>query len=44
MSRLVVIVVVLLVVIVGGTVWLAGRDSTRQPSRVEKAVTLENLS
>ena len=44
MSRPLVILIVLLVVIVGGLFVLAGRDTTKQPTRVEKAVALENLS
>jgi hypothetical protein len=44
MSRPLVILVVLLVVVVGGLFVLAGRDSAKAPTRVEKAVTLENLS
>jgi hypothetical protein len=43
MSRLVVIVVVVLVLLVGGLFVLAGRDSTKAPVRVEKAVALETL-
>ena len=43
MSRLVILVVVL-VLLVGGAFWLSGRDTTKQPTRVEKAVALENLS
>ena len=44
MSRPLVILVVLLVVVVGGLFVLAGRDTTKAPTRVEKAVALENLS
>jgi len=44
MSRPVLILVVLLVVIVGGLFVLAGRDTAKEPTRVEKAVSLENLS
>ena len=44
MSRPLVILVVLLVVVVGGLFVLAGRDTAKQPTRVEKAVALENLS
>ncbi len=43
MSRLVVIMIVVVVVLVGGLFLLAGRDSTKPPVRVEKAVALENL-
>ena len=44
MSRPLVILVVVLVVLIGGMFVLAGRDTTKAPTRVEKAVTLENLS
>ncbi|MES2336533.1 MAG: hypothetical protein V4537_00365 [Pseudomonadota bacterium] len=44
MSRPLLILVVLLVVVVGGLFVLAGRDTTKAPTRVEKAVALENLS
>ena len=44
MSRPVLILIVLLVVLVGGLFLLAGRDSTKEPTRMEKAVALENLS
>ncbi len=44
MSRPLVILVVLLIVVVGGLFVLAGRDTAKEPTRVEKAVSLENLS
>ena len=44
MSRPLLILIVLLVVIVGGLFFLAGRDTAKEPTRVEKAVSLENLS
>ncbi|WP_268795316.1 hypothetical protein [Sphingomonas sp. Leaf33] len=44
MSRPLVILVVLLVVVVGGLFFLSGRDTAKAPTRVEKAVALENLS
>ncbi|MEG3169330.1 hypothetical protein U1737_14145 [Sphingomonas sp. LB3N6] len=44
MSRFIVSVVVVLVVVVGGLFLLAGRVTERPQSRVEKAVTLANLS
>ena len=44
MSRFIVSVVVVLVVVVGGLFLLAGRATERSQSRVEKAVTLANLS
>lgn len=44
MSRLLVIILVIVVLLVGAMFWLAGRDATKQPVKVEKAVSLENLS
>ena len=44
MSRPVLILIVLLVVLVGRMFLLAGRDTAKDPTRVEKAVALENLS
>lgn len=44
MSRPLLILIVALVVVVGGLFWLAGRDAERAPVRVEKAVSLENLT
>ncbi len=44
MSRLLLSVVAILVVIVGGLFLLAGRATERPQTRVEKAVTLANLS
>lgn len=44
MSRPLVILVVVLVIVVGGLFVLAGRDTAKAPTRVEKAVALENLS
>ena len=44
MSRFIVSVVVVLVVVVGGLFLRAGRATARPQSRVEKAVTLANLS
>lgn len=46
MSRLLVIVIVIAIAIllIGGLFFLAGRDSEKQPTRVEKVVPLENLS
>jgi len=43
MSRLLIILVALLVVIGGGITWLAGRNSEKPLTHVEKAVTLANL-
>ncbi|MHA6723267.1 hypothetical protein [Sphingomonas sp. RS2018] len=44
MSRPLLLLIVLLVVVVGGLFVLAGRDTAKEPVRVEKAVALENLS
>ena len=44
MSRPLVILIVVLVVVVAGLFVLAGRDTVREPTRVEKTVSLENLS
>jgi hypothetical protein len=43
MSRSLIAVVVVVVLLVGAMVWLAGRDASRTPVKVEKAVALENL-
>ncbi len=44
MSRLLLSVAVIVIVVVGGLVLLAGRATERPQTRVEKAVTLANLS
>lgn len=44
MSRPLLILIVVLILLVGGLFLLAGRDSEREQTRVEKAVTLENLT
>lgn len=44
MSRPLLILVVVLIVLVVGLFVLAGRDTTREPTRMEKAVALENLA
>lgn len=44
MSRFVVSVIVVLVLVVGGLFLLAGRATDKPQTRVEKAVTLANLS
>ena len=43
MSRSIVLAIVILVALIAGLFVLAGRDSTKAPTRVEKAVALENL-
>jgi hypothetical protein len=44
MSRPLVILIIAVVVVIVGLFVLAGRDTSVAPTRVEKAVTLENLS
>ena len=43
MQRSLVIPIVIVVALIAALVFLAGRDSTKAPTRVEKAVALENL-
>jgi hypothetical protein len=43
MSRSLVILIAVIVALIVALFVLAGRDSTRTPTRVEKAVALENL-
>ncbi|MDF7775180.1 hypothetical protein P1X14_07970 [Sphingomonas sp. AOB5] len=44
MPRSIVVLIVVLVVLIAGLFLLAGRDSTKEPTRVEKVVPLENLA
>ncbi len=44
MSRLLVLVVAIAILLIGGLFFLSGRDTEKQPVRVEKVVPLENLS
>lgn len=44
MNRSLIILIVVIVALVGGLFWLAGSDSEKEPVRVEKAVSLENLT
>jgi hypothetical protein len=44
MSRSLVLLIVVLLVLVGGLFFLAGRDTSKEPQRVEKVVPLENLA
>jgi len=44
MSRLIVALIVILVVLVGGLFFLAGRESNKEPVRMEKVVPLDNLA
>mgnify|MGYP006898481504 CR=1 FL=1 len=44
MSRLLVIVVAVVILLIGGLFFLSGRDTEKQPVRVEKVVPLEKLT
>ena len=44
MPRSLVVLIVVLVLVVGGLFFLAGRNTEREPTRVEKVVPLENLA
>ena len=44
MSRSLIIVVAVVILLVGGLFFLSGRDTEKQPVRVEKVVPLENLA
>lgn len=44
MSRLLVIVIAVVILLIGGLFFLSGRDTEKQPVRVEKVVPLENLA
>ncbi|MDR6853597.1 hypothetical protein J2Y54_003117 [Sphingomonas sp. BE123] len=44
MSRSLIIVVIVAILLIGGLFFLAGRDTEKQPVRVEKVVPLDNLS
>ncbi|MEG3180528.1 hypothetical protein [Sphingomonas sp. LT1P40] len=44
MSRLLVILIIVAILLIGGLFFLSGRDTEKQPVRVEKVVPLENLS
>lgn len=44
MSRLLVVLIVVLVLLVGAMFFLAGRTATKEPTRIEKVVPLENLA
>jgi flagellar basal body-associated protein FliL len=44
MSRLIIVLVVIVVVLTAALFFFAGRDSTKEPVRVEKVVPLENLT
>ncbi|HEV7289664.1 hypothetical protein K9B35_12985 [Sphingomonas sp. R647] len=44
MSRSLIIIVIVAILLIGGLFFLAGRDTEKQPVRVEKVVPLDNLS
>jgi hypothetical protein len=44
MFRSLIIVVIVAILLIGGLFFLAGRDTEKQPVRVEKVVPLDNLS
>lgn len=44
MPRSLILLIVIIAALIGGLFWLAGRDSEVEPVRVEKAVSLENLT
>ena len=44
MSRSLVALIVVVLVVIGALFFLAGRSTTKEPVRVEKAVPLENLA
>ncbi len=44
MPRPLLILIVVLILLVAGLFVLAGRDTTKAPTRVEKTVSLENLA
>lgn len=44
MSRSLIMIVIVAILLIGGLFFLAGRDTEKQPVRVEKVVPLENLA
>ncbi|MBA4763202.1 hypothetical protein [Sphingomonas sp.] len=44
MSRSLIIIVIVAILLIGGLFFLAGRDTEKQPVRVEKVVPLDNLA
>lgn len=44
MPRSIVVLVVVLVALIGGLFFLASRDASKEPVRVEKVIPLENLT
>jgi heme/copper-type cytochrome/quinol oxidase subunit 4 len=44
MPRFIVVLIVVVVVLIGGIWLLAGRDTHKEPTRIDKVVPLENLA
>ncbi|MDV3455942.1 hypothetical protein RZN05_03030 [Sphingomonas sp. HF-S4] len=44
MSRFIVVILVILLVLIGGIVFLSTRSTEQEPVRMEKAVSLDNLT
>ena len=44
MSRSLIALIVILVLLVGGLFFLAGRETSKEPVRMEKVVPLDNLA
>lgn len=44
MPRSIIVLIVAVVLVVGGIVLLSMRDTHKEPTRVDKVVTLENLA
>ncbi len=44
MSRSLIALIVVLVLLVGGLFFLAGRETSKEPVRMEKVVPLDNLA
>jgi hypothetical protein len=43
MSRMMMVLIVVVLLLVGGTIFLSTRAHEKQPTRIEKAVSLGNL-
>ena len=44
MPRSIVVLIVVVLALIGGLFFLASRDTTKEPVRVEKVIPLENLT
>jgi len=44
MPRSIIVLIIVVVLLVGGIFLLSGRTSHKEPTRVDKAVSLENLA